>query len=1170
MNYRLGKVNARLRFDNLNYLNQDFTTDRALLLNAITPLTPQSGTDYDAAFLHSMAGGLLVTKKAKHSKFIVFLTDGQGSGTESTIIAEALKQNCTIYCVAIGMAAPPILKNISSTTGGTYYENITSKQDIETVYRTILHLAQSSNPCEVTWMSSPSCSPGNRTIELQWNTAITKSEYLIPNNALASLTTSPSLATFTNRIPLTTSDTVITISAKDYDFTVTDIQLKYGSPSFSIVNTSFPMLIPRNTSKSCTVRFTPVDSSIQYATFEIITNICSGYISVSGGFPTQKMANPTIKITHPNGGEVFGVGGDTVITWDGISPTDTVRLEYSTDSGKVWTVLTDKASGLKYPWHSIPKPASDKCKIKVKLNQTSSDSQTATAEMLHTLRGHLSEVNSVEWSPDGSRVVTTGDDNTAIVWSAYTGAKIVTFSDHTSRVRKAVWNIDGTKIATVSDDRTAILWSASSGAAIITLTGHTSRVIDIAWSPDGTKIATAGDDQRVMIWSATDGTRLFSNYSFGGKYRSLKWSPDGTRIAAASDYDAIIWNSLTGAKLFTYQGHTNTVYSVNWSPDGSQIVTAGYDKIAIVWSALDGKKVFDLIGHKSLVLAAKWSPDGSRIVTGCMDSTMMLWSSADGTNLQTLKEHTSYIYSVEWSKDGSKLLTASFDSTAIVWSAYSGEVLCRLRAHTSVLTNAFWSPDDSHIATLSNDSSVKIWSFKEGIFQVDESDSVFRVIMPLSASRNIDLLQCLVGSAKDSVIDRIIENTGTLPIRVDSILIIGADASLFSIVSGMPPYIIQPGSAESVEYRFSPKVEGVKTAQLQIHTQADTLFQTIRGEGVLPSVEILENYIDFGRVPENSIKDTLQAVTIRNTRAIPLIITNTYHSGPNDIEFTTLSGGGLINLPPGDTARLNLRFAPKSSGRTSGRLMFEYDGIGSPATVQLFGEGVCGVNSRQDYSVSLGADIPAVTGAVVNVPIVVQLQAGQTLDVLSKRVYCVMSFDASMLLPLEPLPIGQIIGNWRVVKIEAERIANSDTLLIVPFLTMLGSDSMVILRIDSLYFDDGVCQVNIQADSVQITLIDVCVAGNSPRLLAGAPITRITLMPNPVQDNPIILLSLTEDTPVTLSIFNSLGQVVKSMEDNFTRGNHQLTIDAVDVPAGMYSLRLTTRSEVKVVQFIKR
>ena len=134
-------------FDHSNYLNQDFTTNRSKLLNAIAPLTPQGGTDYDMALLNPMAGGLLVSKNGKHQKVIVFLTDGQaGTPQITSIVSEANRQNCVIYCVTLGMSAPQSVKDIASQTGGQVFENVTSVQEAEDVYRKILQVAQGGSP----------------------------------------------------------------------------------------------------------------------------------------------------------------------------------------------------------------------------------------------------------------------------------------------------------------------------------------------------------------------------------------------------------------------------------------------------------------------------------------------------------------------------------------------------------------------------------------------------------------------------------------------------------------------------------------------------------------------------------------------------------------------------------------------------------------------------------------------------------------------------------------------------------------------------------------------------------------------------------------------------------------------------------------------------------------
>ena len=53
---------------------------------------------------------------------------------------------------------------------------------------------------------------------------------------------------------------------------------------------------------------------------------------------------------------------------------------------------------------------------------------------------------------------------------------------------------DGTKIATASDDQTARLWDAATGEPLCDPLKHAGEVNAVAFSPDGTKIATASSD----------------------------------------------------------------------------------------------------------------------------------------------------------------------------------------------------------------------------------------------------------------------------------------------------------------------------------------------------------------------------------------------------------------------------------------------------------------------------------------------------------------------------------------------------------------------------------------------------------------------------------------------------------------------------------------------------
>ena len=358
----LGKSECAIAsFDHSNYLNQDFTTNRAKLLGAINPLQPQGGTDYDMALLNPMAGGLLVSKNGKHQKVIVFLTDGQGSNPQiNAIVGEANQQNCIIYCVTLGMSAPQSLKAIAAGTGGQVFENVTSVQEAEDVYRTILQAAQGGSPCTIEWQSGISCQAGNTNVELQWQSQSANTSYQSPQSTIAKLEFNPKSIKFTDpQVGVKTEQKVI-VTARNADFSITNITSNNGG--FDITPKNFTL--PNGQSRELTVSYTPADSGFNYCRFEIENTLCQTRLYASGGWKGKKPLIQTLKLIHPNGGEVFVAGSDTVITWEGVGPDEPVKLEYSTNNGTKWLTLSESAIGLSYNWR-VPRIASTQCLARV-------------------------------------------------------------------------------------------------------------------------------------------------------------------------------------------------------------------------------------------------------------------------------------------------------------------------------------------------------------------------------------------------------------------------------------------------------------------------------------------------------------------------------------------------------------------------------------------------------------------------------------------------------------------------------------------------------------------------------------------------------------------------------------------------------------------------------------
>jgi WD40 repeat protein len=343
-----------------------------------------------------------------------------------------------------------------------------------------------------------------------------------------------------------------------------------------------------------------------------------------------------------------------------------------------------------------------------------SPEEQPVCELLLTLEGHTSTINSAEFSPDGSKIVTKSEDRTAKVWDAETGGDLRTLH-HTGLVTSARFSPDGSKIVTASYDKTTKVWDANIGGdPLLTLEGHTSSVPFAQFSPDGSKIVTASYDRTAKVWDANTGDPLLTLEGHIDDVTSAQFSPDGSKIVMASweEDTTKVWDANTGVELLTLEGHTSAVNSARFSPDGSKIVTASRDKTAKVWDAeTGGDPLLTLQGHTNLLLSAHFSRDGSKIVTSSYDRTAKVWdANIGGDPLLTLEGHTGWVKSARFSRDGSKIVTASWDNTAKVWDAYTGEELHTFIGHTDTVTSAQFSPDGSKIVTASNDKTANVWS----------------------------------------------------------------------------------------------------------------------------------------------------------------------------------------------------------------------------------------------------------------------------------------------------------------------------------------------------------------------------------------------------------------------------------------------------------------------------
>lgn len=293
-----------------------------------------------------------------------------------------------------------------------------------------------------------------------------------------------------------------------------------------------------------------------------------------------------------------------------------------------------------------------------------------------TLVGHRGDVNSAEFSPDGTKVVTTSADATARVWDAATGAELLVLSGHTGFVAgPAVFSPNGAQILTTSSDGTARVWDAETGDQLLQLGTLGGSVGDAIFSPDGRSILVQVDAQLVVFDSSTGGelARLNGDIS---DLRSPTFSPDGSMILTSSDSRRKFrgWSASTGELLFDADGVTG-LYSpagdvlVNLQEDGTvRFMTPTGSDFSAVPDTVEQAPCWNAALAR-LSCRAAFGADGTRLVTSDGGGGLTMWDVPFRSKIATVGEGLAP-ERIIISADGSRVLALDEERGAILWTGF--------------------------------------------------------------------------------------------------------------------------------------------------------------------------------------------------------------------------------------------------------------------------------------------------------------------------------------------------------------------------------------------------------------------------------------------------------------------------------------------------------------------
>jgi hypothetical protein len=257
----------------------------------------------------------------------------------------------------------------------------------------------------------------------------------------------------------------------------------------------------------------------------------------------------------------------------------------------------------------------------------------------HTLVGHEATINSMEFSPDGSVLLSAADElgETVRAWDVATGSERRRWS-HAAQLVRFVGPKEFVSIGAV-DVRHCVLGQDNDGYVRGQLPNRTSP---LAVASTGNRIfmyhpnPVASETYSIFLYSVEDQhSYVLDDLPFRPQ-RAL-FSPDDHLLAVCGSRssDVAIFDLLRGTNYLLLQGHQQTVYSLAFTSDGRHFISGAFDGSVHIWETLTWRPIARIQTQTAHVNALATSRDGRWLVTGAAGTENVvsyIWSLSDLLN----------------------------------------------------------------------------------------------------------------------------------------------------------------------------------------------------------------------------------------------------------------------------------------------------------------------------------------------------------------------------------------------------------------------------------------------------------------------------------------------------------------------------------------------------------
>lgn len=218
-----------------------------------------------------------------------------------------------------------------------------------------------------------------------------------------------------------------------------------------------------------------------------------------------------------------------------------------------------------------------------------------------TYSGHLYPVWDLEIYSRLNLFTTASKDSTARLWSFDQIYPLRIYCGHQSDVNCVQFHPNGAYLATGSSDKTVRLWSVQTGDFVRLFSGHRSRVFTVTFSPDGNYLASAGEDKKIKLWDLRSGVLFKEFKGHSDIVHSLCFDNNSEVLCSGGlDKNVKFWdvhrkNIKIGPDMSDGSSESKTIKNQNHSSELIKSINADFNIYSIY---CDIQNVFYLTGAK--------------------------------------------------------------------------------------------------------------------------------------------------------------------------------------------------------------------------------------------------------------------------------------------------------------------------------------------------------------------------------------------------------------------------------------------------------------------------------------------------------------------------------------------------------------------------------------------